>query len=85
MVPETLQSLTPEERHEIYRMLRLEVYQFPNGDAEIRGALLAEDILYSEGNAFRRPHRYGQLTSLDVEEPFVRVDAGGEAYDRSKR
>jgi N-carbamoylputrescine amidase len=37
------------------------------------------------GNAFRRPHRYGPLTSLDVEEPFVRVDAGGEAYDRSKR
>ncbi len=37
------------------------------------------------GNAFRRPHRYGILTSLDVEEPFVRVDSGGEAYDRSKR
>ena len=37
------------------------------------------------GNAFRRPHRYGLLTSLDVEEPFVRVDAGGEGYDRSKR
>jgi len=37
------------------------------------------------GNAFRRPHRYGLLTSLEVEEPFVRVDAGGEAYDRTKR
>jgi N-carbamoylputrescine amidase len=37
------------------------------------------------GNAFRRPHRYGLLTSLEVEEPFVRVDAGGEAYHRSKR
>ncbi len=37
------------------------------------------------GNAFRRPHRYRLLTSLDVEEPFVRVDAGGKAYDRSKR
>jgi hypothetical protein len=37
------------------------------------------------GNAFRRPHRYGALASLDFEEPFVRVDAGGEAYDRSKR
>jgi predicted amidohydrolase len=37
------------------------------------------------GNAFRRPHRYGPLTSLEVEEPFVRVDADGEAYDRTKR
>ena len=37
------------------------------------------------GNAFRRPHRYGLLTSLEVEEPFVRVDAAGEAYDRTKR
>jgi N-carbamoylputrescine amidase len=37
------------------------------------------------GNAFRRPHRYGLLTSLDVEEPFVRVDASGERYDRAKR
>jgi N-carbamoylputrescine amidase len=37
------------------------------------------------GNAFRRPHRYGLLTSLEVEEPFVRVDASGEAYERSKR
>jgi N-carbamoylputrescine amidase len=37
------------------------------------------------GNAFRRPHRYGLLTSLDVQEPFVRVNANGEVYDRSKR
>jgi hypothetical protein len=34
---------------------------------------------------FRRPHRYGLLTALEVEEPFVRVDACGEAYDRAKR
>jgi hypothetical protein len=39
-----------------------------------------------ERNIFRRPHRYYRLlTSLEVEEPFVRVDASGEAYDRSKR
>jgi N-carbamoylputrescine amidase len=37
------------------------------------------------GNAFRRPHRYGLLTSLEVEEPFVRIGPGGEAYDRTKR
>jgi predicted amidohydrolase len=37
------------------------------------------------GNAFRRPHRYGVLTSLEVGEPFMRVDGRGEPYDRSKR
>ena len=37
------------------------------------------------GNAFRRPHRYGLLTSLEVEEPFIRIGPGGEAYDWTKR
>ena len=37
------------------------------------------------GNAFRRPHRYHRLTSLDIEPPFVRVNAQGEPYDPSRR
>jgi predicted amidohydrolase len=37
------------------------------------------------GNAFRRPHRYGLLTSPEVEEPFLRVNAEGDLYDREKR
>jgi predicted amidohydrolase len=37
------------------------------------------------GNAFRRPHRYHVLTSLDVEKPFIRADARGEPFDRAKR
>lgn len=37
------------------------------------------------GNAFRRPHRYGRLTSIDVESPFIRINANGERYDRTKR
>jgi predicted amidohydrolase len=37
------------------------------------------------GNAFRRPQRYGLLTSLDVEPPFVRVNATGEWYNRVGR
>ena len=37
------------------------------------------------GNAFRRPHRYAPLTALEVEEPFVRVDAEGQPYDRAGR
>jgi predicted amidohydrolase len=37
------------------------------------------------GNAFRKPDRYGPLTSLEVEEPFVRVNPQGEAYHRTRR
>jgi N-carbamoylputrescine amidase len=37
------------------------------------------------GNAFRRPHRYSALTSLDVQPPFVRVNAKGERYPREQR
>ncbi|HUZ03301.1 MAG TPA: carbon-nitrogen hydrolase family protein [Thermomicrobiaceae bacterium] len=37
------------------------------------------------GNAFRRPHRYGRLTSPEVAPPFVRVDAEGRPYDPSRR
>lgn len=37
------------------------------------------------GNAFRRPHRYGLLTSPEVAPPFIRTNAVGAAYDRAKR
>lgn len=39
----------------------------------------------SWGNAFRRPQRYGLLTSLAVEPPFVRVNIHGERYDHVRR
>ena len=34
------------------------------------------------GNAFRRPSRYGALTSSALESPFIRVGPSGEPYDR---
>ena len=37
------------------------------------------------GNAFRKPHRYALLASLEVREPFVRVNATGEQFDRTAR
>ncbi len=37
------------------------------------------------GNTFRRPHRYHLLISPDVEEPFIRNNAFGERFDRTKR
>jgi predicted amidohydrolase len=39
----------------------------------------------SWGNAFRRPQRYGLLTSPAVEPPFVRVNIQGERYDHVRR
>ena len=37
------------------------------------------------GNAFRKPHCYSPLTSLDADKPFIRVSDKGEPYDRTKR
>ena len=52
MVPEALEELTGEERHQVYRMLRLEVYVQPNGNLEIRGVIRAEvregEMVYPE-------------------------------------
>ncbi|GHO41925.1 carbon-nitrogen hydrolase family protein [Ktedonospora formicarum] len=39
----------------------------------------------SWGNSFRKPHRYGLLTSSAVEPPFVRVNIHGERYDHLRR
>jgi N-carbamoylputrescine amidase len=37
------------------------------------------------GNAFRRPHRYGAITSTEVNKPFIRVNEAGEKYDTTQR
>ena len=39
MVTGALDELTGEERHQIYRMLRLQVFVSPSGDLEVRGVL----------------------------------------------
>jgi DNA repair exonuclease SbcCD ATPase subunit len=39
MVPDRLDGLSGEERHQVYRMLRLQVSIYPNGDLEVRGVL----------------------------------------------
>ncbi|MGI8860506.1 MAG: zinc ribbon domain-containing protein, partial [Rubrobacteraceae bacterium] len=43
MVPEALDELTGEERHQLYRMLRLKVYVGQKGDLDIRGAIRAPE------------------------------------------
>ena len=37
------------------------------------------------GNAFRRPACYQSLVTLEVEEPFIRVNAAGERHDQVRR
>ena len=37
------------------------------------------------GNAFRRPHKYENLISTEVEEPFTRENVFGEPFRREKR
>lgn len=48
-------------------------------------ALRTYRLRHTGGNAFRRPQRYHLLTSLDIQPPFVRVNARGERYDPSRR
>jgi len=48
-------------------------------------ALRSYRLRHTGGNAFRRPHRYQLLTALDIEPPFVRVNAQGERYDPARR
>jgi hypothetical protein len=40
MAPEALRSLTPEERHQVYKMLRLRVIAHLSGDLELAGDLV---------------------------------------------
>jgi DNA repair exonuclease SbcCD ATPase subunit len=63
MTPAALDELTSEERHQVYRMLRLQVYVQPNGDIEIRG-VLTEEGLYSDGNVTTYPKKYKPQSEL---------------------
>ena len=44
MAPETLDVLSPEERHRLYRMLRLKVLINPDRSLEVNGALVTEPV-----------------------------------------
>ena len=41
VVPDTLEDLGPEERHQLYKMLRLEVLAYPDKSLEMSGAIVA--------------------------------------------
>jgi hypothetical protein len=41
MTPAALDTLSPEERHNVYKMLRLSVEVFPDGSLNVTGILTA--------------------------------------------
>jgi hypothetical protein len=39
-VPTTLKDLTPEDRHHVYKLLKLSVFAYPDGTLEVSGTLV---------------------------------------------
>jgi site-specific DNA recombinase len=56
IMPETLDALEPEERHCVYKMLRLKTVAFPDGALEVSGAL-REGLLVCKDETRRLPSR----------------------------
>jgi hypothetical protein len=52
IAPDALDSLTPEERHDFYKLVRLRVVIYPNCDSEISWAG-GEGILFSTSESVR--------------------------------
>jgi IMP cyclohydrolase len=51
IVPHALDNLTPEERYQIYRMLRLNVVVGPDGRVEVTGAIRADPEVCNSASA----------------------------------
>ena len=71
MVPEALDSLTPEEHHYVYKMLRLRVALRPDAPPEVSGmfgrtSMLVKQKRYQDPD-YRRPQKH---------EPYLRGDEG---------
>lgn len=56
MIPEALNVLQPEERHRVYKMLRLRAVAFPDGSLEVSGAL-GEELLVCKDTTRWLPSR----------------------------
>lgn len=54
MMPEALDALEPEERHSVYKMLRLKTLAFSDGTLEVSGAL-REELLVCKDSTRRLP------------------------------
>jgi hypothetical protein len=71
MVPEALDSLTPEEHHYVYKILRLRVTLRPDAPPEVSGMFGGTSMLVKQKRRqdpdHRRPEEY---------EPYLRGDEG---------
>jgi len=54
LVPQAPDSLTPEERHQIYKMLRVQVSVGPNETVEVTGAFTADSTVCNSVSARTR-------------------------------
>jgi hypothetical protein len=50
--PEALEGLEPEERHQVYKLLRLEVAAVIGGEIEVTGDLIAGPEVCNLGTAY---------------------------------
>jgi site-specific DNA recombinase len=58
IMPEALDELTPEERNQVYRMLRLEVYVMPGGNLDVHG-IIGDDVCIPRGTSSSIPGATG--------------------------
>jgi hypothetical protein len=55
-VPEALENLTPEERHRVYKMLRLKVLAYPDSHLDVNGVLgIAQEVCSFQPLSTQRP------------------------------
>jgi len=65
MVPEALDSLAPEERHHLYKPLRLRLIAGPDGSVEVNGAL---------GDGLRYQNAVGRIPQGRFGEPWEIIE-----------
>ncbi len=54
MVPEALDTLSAEERHQVYKMLRLRVFAYPDGSLEGSGVFGEDPGVCEEETVYPR-------------------------------
>ncbi|MDQ5830506.1 MAG: hypothetical protein M3324_11760, partial [Actinomycetota bacterium] len=74
MAPEALRSLAPEERHQVYKMLRLKVIAHLSGDVELAGDLvwLPDDGKVEESNVVEVRSKSGTTRSPNTSIQWAR-------------
>jgi site-specific DNA recombinase len=68
MVPDALGDLTPEERHRVYKMMRLNVTMYADGLVEITGVI--NGLLDTQGEVSVKPERSSSSTATSRTSPW---------------